>query len=84
MADYNAVLYLGISLGKMYLLEDVKILSLNGGRMVKPKLHERPPPNLLYVCVGITPLNEERRPPNYIPRVFSSPTQYGSIYTDSR
>ncbi len=39
---------------------------------------------LIYFYAGITPLNEERHPPNYIPRVFSSPTQYGSIYTDSR
>ena len=33
---------------------------------------------------GMTPSNEVRDSPNYIPRVNSNPTQYGSIYDNSR
>jgi len=37
-----------------------------------------------FALKGITPSNEVRDSPNYIPRVNSDPTQYGSIYDNSR
>ena len=37
------------------------------------------------IWTGITnEADEARDAPNYVPRVFSSATHYGSIYTDSR
>ena len=40
---------------------------------------------LIFKCSGITnEADEARDAPNYVPRVFSTSTHYGSIYTDSR
>ena len=40
---------------------------------------------IFITCTGITnEADEARDAPNYVPRVFSSATHYGSIYTDSR